>query len=208
MALSSRFRGFAPPVACLCWAAVACSTTSTDDDSTVDRTDPPVLAFLGATAADGTAFDADASEIELGCDARLTFHFDRASNEEPSTALWDMQPPGLCADDETDACGYLRVDLESDSGDRLARSEAALYDVFTDLSSLREDVALVRAVFIQGTTRQPYERKGKTFEKTWSVEIVVPSDCGSSGGSGGGSGSGGSPPLGGAGGLGGVGGAS
>lgn len=176
-------------------ASVGVQACKKKNEGTVAPLVPPVLEFLGASTPSGREFE-PGNEIEVGCDASLTFHLGPEGDSPGTIENWSLRPPNVCG--SLQQCGYISLDLFSDAGDLLASYEQAVASPYVDLSDVDlPEVAEIRATLILGNSGVAYQNDGAEVSASWQAGIS--STCDSFGGAGGGPGpsTGGRPATGG-----------
>lgn len=186
-------------------ALAACS----DEDGTIDATDPPRLDIVELFADDGTRLVryAPGSAVPAPCEGRLIVRV--GSGDGPSRLdNWELRPPGACG--SINNCGFVVARVLDPDGEELATGSAAAVDVSVPTAELSLSVTYrLTAELRQGRTGDVFtvpdeatgERVPVRAETTFSLDEAT---CPTPGpGMGGAAGSGGGP-LGGWGGLGGA----
>ncbi len=185
-ALLGQIRGRVLGVS-LAGTTLAFGCTGSDSSDTGLTLDPPTLAFTGATAGDGVAYDADVSSIALDCSAPLTVHLgprDGAGELEN----FRIRPPKWCG--ESDPCGYVKLEVRGKGDAPLLTIESALLDIALEPSTLPEPIVSLHAVLMGNQTLEPYQVDGKPVVADWALDVTT-SACSAAGGAGGQGGAGG-----------------
>ncbi len=143
---------------------------------------PPSLEFLGAETPSGDEFDPEA-DIEVGCDRSLTFYLGPEGDDSGTIENWSLRPPNVCG--SLQQCGYVLLEVLSETGESLATFEQAVAAPYIDLSRVDLDsIREFRATLILGDSGVAYQNDGVVVSASWQARVS--STCENLGGAGGG----------------------